>query len=101
VAGWSPATGPGATITIRRAFASRNLFDIVIGYDKLFQGDRRKWSARLSKPIEPKPEILVPDTIDSPMSRNSNQICRVRRTHVVNLKTNEQKGAYPKCVVVG
>jgi len=28
--------------------ASRNLFDIAIGHDDLFHGDRHKWSARLS-----------------------------------------------------
>jgi hypothetical protein len=27
---------------------SRNLFDLAIGHDNLFHGDRRKWSARLS-----------------------------------------------------
>ena len=27
---------------------SRNLFDIAMGHDNLFQGDRHKWSARLS-----------------------------------------------------
>ena len=28
--------------------ASRNLFDLAIGHDNLFQGDRRKWSARFT-----------------------------------------------------
>jgi outer membrane receptor protein involved in Fe transport len=28
--------------------ASRNLFDLAVGHDNLFHGDRYKWSARLS-----------------------------------------------------
>jgi hypothetical protein len=28
--------------------ASRNLFDLSVGHDNLFHGDRYKWSARLS-----------------------------------------------------
>ena len=36
------------TTTIRRASQSRNLFDIAVGHDNIFHGDKYKWSARVS-----------------------------------------------------
>ena len=36
------------TTTIRRALQPRNLFDASIGEDNLFNGDKHKWSLRLT-----------------------------------------------------
>ena len=40
--------GLKTTITIRRAIAPRSLFDVAVGDDNLFHGDRYKWSLRLT-----------------------------------------------------
>ena len=36
------------TITIRSASQPRNLFDLAVGHDNLFHGDRYRWSLRLT-----------------------------------------------------
>ena len=43
-----PRRAPKTTTTIRRALHPRNLFDIAVGDDNLFNGDRYKWSARFT-----------------------------------------------------
>ncbi len=43
-----PRPVPRTTITIRRVSRPRNLFDVAVGDDNLFHGDKYKWSLRLT-----------------------------------------------------